>query len=143
MTKTRTSRPIDGDIALIDAAELPTAEPAVRAVNDSPGAVRLAWQKYAAPKVVEFGCRPGVEDFQICEAEKAMEIEPPPNPKSHWGGLAHHMHTAGDLEPVLAEPGKKRTVRGSLLYRWRVTPEARAKFLAKQAKAAAEQAVAA
>jgi hypothetical protein len=137
----RTSRPITGDVALIDAADLPAPESAVHAVNDNPAAVRLAWQQYAAPKVI--GCGAGVEGFQICEAEKAMEIEPPPNPKSHWGGLAHHMHAVGDLEPVVAEPGKKRTVRGSLLYRWRVTPEARAKYLAKQAQAATEQAVAA
>ncbi len=132
---------LPGQQALIEPHELPAVKPVVHAAADTPGAVRLAWQQYAAPKIVEFGCRPGVEDFQICEAEAAMEIEPPPNPKSHWGGLAHHMHTAGDLEPVVAEPGKKATVRGSLLYRWRVTPGARAKFLAKQT--AAEQAVAA
>lgn len=140
MTKTRTSRPIAGDVALIDRRDLPIAETAVHAASDNPSAVRLAWEKYAVGKVIAYGCLPGIDDFQIHEAEIAMQIEPPPNPKSHWGGLAHHMHRTGDLEPVLAEPGKKSTVRGSLLYRWRVTPETRAAYLAKQATA--EQAVA-
>lgn len=141
MPKSRTSHPIKGDVALINDRDLPAAKPTAHAASDNPAAVRLAWEKNAAQKVIAYGCKPGVEDFQICEAETAMEIEPPPNPKSHWGGLAHHMHRAGDLEPVLMEPGKKATVRGSLLYRWRVTPETRTKHLAKQA--AAEQAVSA
>lgn len=126
---------LPGQQALIRRSELPEG-----ALADNPHATYLTWETGARAKVIEYGCRAGVDHFQFAEAADAMGIEDPPNPRSDWGHLAQSMHKWGDVERVTPALAVRRTCRRSMLWRWRVAPEARAQFAAKAAETTQEAA---
>lgn len=119
------SRPISGDIALIEPADLPDGS--VRPASDNPADARIQWERYAIPLVEEYAVRPGVDTFQISDAAAAMGILPPPDPAHDWGRLATRMRQEGSLESSGVATAKRRTCNHSLLREWRATEALRAK----------------
>jgi hypothetical protein len=125
MTKTRPSRPIPNDVALIDRSDLP--EGSVLAASDNPVATRIEWEQKAIPLIEQYALRPGVDGFQIAEAATAMDIDTPPDPAHDWGRLATRMRMEGSLEAAGVAEAKRRTCNRSLLRLWRATEALRAK----------------
>ncbi|ACU71953.1 hypothetical protein Caci_3044 [Catenulispora acidiphila DSM 44928] len=121
MPNTRTSRPIEGDTALIDRDGQLGGE-TVTASNPTAATTYAEWETDNQARIlVVFRNNPDTA-YQVYEAARIAGVDEPPDPSHDWGQFAKNCGTQRLLVKVTAEQALRKKTAGSLVYSWKAGP---------------------
>lgn len=133
MSKTRTSRPIEGDTALIGRNGEPGGE-TVTAPEPAATTTYAEWETDNASRILAVYYANPDTAYQVYEAAQIAGVEEPPDTAHDWGQFARMCSGQQLLVPAGVGQALRRRTAKSLVHSWKAGPT----LLGRDAGAAAK-----